>query len=210
MTISYPLNLPTVKVARHVNFRKQSTVAISASSFTHEQQVYVHQGEWWEADVQLPPMQRANAETWIGFLLALNGREGTFLMGDPVGETPRGIATGVPVVDGGSQTGKTLRTRGWTQNTAGILLSGDWLQFGSGSSAHLHKMVQDADVDLGSPVLDVASLEIWPRLRSSPANGDAIIVSAAKGLWRLSSNVSQWSIDEAVIFGIEFSCEEAL
>ena len=209
MSISYPLALPTVTVAKAINFAAQSIVGMSASPFTGEQQVYVHQGEWWEAQVTLPPMTRADAETWIAFLLALNGREGTFLMGDPANPTARGTAGGSPVVDGGSQTGKTLNTRGWSGST-GVMLAGDWLQLGTGSGSHLHKVVQSADAGTGSPGLGTTSLEIWPRLRSSPSDGDPIVVSAAKGLFRLASNKREWSIEEAKIYGINFACVEAL
>lgn len=210
MAISYPLAFPTVKIAKSIKIRMASKVAISSSPFTFEQQIYAHQGEWQEADIQIPPMERADAETFIAFLAALNGQEGTFLMGDPVGATPRGLATGSPVVDGASQTGKTLNTRGWTAGVNGILLSGDWIQLGSGSTTHLHKIVQDADSNVGSPITDEAVLEIWPRLRSSPSDGDVIVVNSAKGIWRLPTNVREYTIEEAVIFGVAFSAMEAL
>ncbi len=210
MAISFPLALPTVNVAREIDFAATSTVGVSISPFTREAQTYVHQGEWWEAQVRLPPMKRADAETWVAFLLALNGREGTFLMGDPVNTSPRGNGGGAPLVNGGSQTGKTLSTRGWTAAITGILLPGDWFSLGSGASTHLHKVVQSADSGVGSPDAGVASLEIWPRLRSAPSDGDALVIAGAKGLWRLASNRRDWSIGEAQIYGIAFTCEEAL
>ena len=205
MAISYPLSLPA-RTARRVTFHARSTVGRSVSPFTGEQQVYVHQGEWWECEVELPPMEVDDAEEWVSFLVSLNGQEGTFLMGDPAGATPRGIATGTPLVSGGSQTGKTLATKGWTAGVTNILKAGDWLQLGTGSSSHLHKVVAAANSD-GS---GLASLEIWPRLRSSPAADAAIVVSAAKGLWSLAGNDNPWTIDLARIYGMSFTCREAL
>jgi len=196
MTISYPLALPTVTTAKAITIRARSTVAMSASPFTGEQQVYVHQGEWWEADVQLPPMVRADAEIWVAWLVALNGREGTFTMGDPVGATALGSASGTVTVNGGSQTGKVLAVSGLT----GTIKAGSWIQLGSGSGTHLHKVVADG----------TTSLDIWPRLRSSPGNGDSVVIASAKGLWRLADNMRSWSIEEAAIYGISFSCIEAL
>lgn len=205
MALSYPLSLPS-KGPRRLQWRAGSTVGVSTSPFTAEDQVYVHQGEWWECDVTLPPMKRADAEPWVGFLLGLNGREGTFLLGDSANTAPRGVGTGTPLVKGGSQTGKTLETDGWTAGQTGILKAGDWFQLGSGSSARLHKVVQDADSD-GS---GNATLEIWPRLRSSPADNAALTVSSPKGLFRLLSNQREWSLELAAVYGISFSCREDL
>lgn len=210
MTISYPLNLPTSVTAREVVIRRCATVALSASPFTGEQQVYVHQGEWFEIDFALPPMPRATAAAWIGFLLALNGREGTFLAGIPSEGTARGTATGTPLVNGAGQSGKTLNTRGWTAGITGILTAGDWLQLGSGSGTHLHAVVQDANSQSGSPDAGLATLDIWPRLRSAPSDGDAITISNAKGLWRLAGNSAEWSIGEAAMYGLNFSAVEAI
>jgi hypothetical protein len=83
MSMIYPLTLPSITGVREVTLRARSTVGVSESPYTAQQQVYVHQGEYFEADVLLPPMKGAAAAEWSSFLLSLNGREGTFLMGDP-------------------------------------------------------------------------------------------------------------------------------
>lgn len=189
-----------------MQFRGGSVVGVSTSPFSREQQVYAHQGDWWEVDVSLPAMKRADAEPWVAFLLALNGREGTFLLGEPINTAPRGVGTGTPLVKGASQTGRTLLTDGWTISQTGILKAGDWFQLGTGSSSRLHKVVQDADSD-GS---GNATLEIWPRLRVSPADNAALTVSSPKGVFRLAGNMREWSLEQAAIYGLSFSCVEAL
>ncbi len=68
-------------------------------------------------------------------------------MGDPVNTSPRGAATGTPLVKGASQTGNTLTTDGWTTGVTGILKAGDWIQLGTGSTSTLHKLQQAADSD---------------------------------------------------------------
>jgi hypothetical protein len=47
-------------------------------------------------------------------------------------------------------------------------------------------------------------------LRSSPSDNASIVVNTPRGLWRLSSNETQYSIDEASVYGITFACVEAL
>lgn len=205
MTISFPLSLPTVSggIAQIV-FKPRSMVGVSESPFTFEQQVYVGQGDGWQADVALTQMPRSSAEEWVAFLLALNGREGTFLLNDPMGATARGTwAGGSPLVNGASQTGKVLAIDGLAAGAT--IKKGDWFQLGSGSSAHLHKVVLDATANGSGQV----SLDFWPRLRSSPADNAALTIASACGLFRLASNERAWTIDD-VRYGMSFSCSEAL
>ena len=84
MAIAYPIAFPAVKGPVSVLFRARSAVGLSVSPFTFGQQAYAHAGEAWEVDIAMPPMARADAEAFVSFLLALSGRRGTFLFGDPV------------------------------------------------------------------------------------------------------------------------------
>lgn len=178
---------------------------MSVSPFTGEQQVYVHPGEFWMAEAELIPMHRDDAEQWAAWLTALNGMEGTFLMGVPLGETARGGASGSPTVSGAGQTGKTLVTAGWTAGAA--IKAGDYIQLGSSATTRLHKVVQDATASGGG----AATLEIWPRLRGAPTNGAAITISNPKGRWRLASNDRGWDLNIGRLYdGLTFSAVEAL
>lgn len=206
MAITYPLSLPTNKGLAKIRLTANNVVGVSQSPFTAKQQIYKYTGQFWEAEISLPPMKRADAEYWISFLLKLNGSYGTFLLGDPNGGTARGVATGTPLVNGGSQSGNELVTDGWTNSTTGILKAGDYIQLGSGSSSQLYKVLDDVNSN-GS---GQATLTIWPDLRTSPADNAAITVSNAKGVFRLSSNAQAWDINEATFYGMTFAAREAL
>lgn len=206
MAITYPVSFPSSIGLANINIRARNVVGISSSPFTGQQQVYKHQGQWWEAEVSLPPMKRADAEQAVAFLLKMNGVYGTFLLGDKANTAPRGVGTGTPLVNGASQTGDELITDGWTISTTGILKAGDWIQLGSGSTTRLHKVLDDVDSD-GS---GNATINIFPSLRSSPADDAAITVSNTQGLWRLASNETEYSIDNMSIYGMTFACVEAL
>ena len=205
MTISYPLSIPSTDIAK-IKLVANNIVGISQSPFTAAQQVYKYSGQYWEADISLPPMKREVAEYWISFLLKLNGSYGTFLLGDPIGATARGVATGTPLVKGASQSGNTLETDGWTTSVTGILKAGDYIQLGSGSTAKLHKVLDDVNSD-GS---GNATLTIFPDIRTSPADNSAIVVTSAKGVFRLTSGQTMWDINEASVYGITFGAREAL
>jgi hypothetical protein len=205
MAITYPLAAPAVARSR-LSIRKIAAVGESVSPFTFEQQVYVHQGVRLEADIEFPLAVNADHALVRSFLFALNGKEGTFTMGPENSKTPRGVMTGSPVVNGAGQTGRTLSTRGWTNSITGIVKAGDWIQLGSGATAHLYQVVQDASSN-GS---GIASLELGRPLLSSPADGATITVSNPVGVWRLTSNAVDWSEELANLYGaIKFSAREA-
>jgi len=177
MTISYPISLPAAFAMARLTIRANNTVGESVSPFSAAQQVYEHPGQWWEADVQLPPMARADAEDVLAAFLSLRGKYGTFLLAAP-NATARGAGGGTPVVDGASQTGHTLAVRG------GPLSATD----GTGD----------------------ATLDIWPRLRSSPADGATVTIASCKGLFQLADNRVEYDIEPAMIYGYSFACRERL
>lgn len=207
MALTYPLAFPTVETPCRITPRKLSAVGVGESPYTFSQETFSHPGERWAADVKWPPMSRAAAETVIAFLLALNGREGTFLMRmDFKNSTPRGTWAGTaPLVAGANQTGRTLRVDGLA---AGVTAkAGDWFSLGSGTSTRLHKVVVDTAV-LGSPL--EMDLDIVPALREAPADNAALTLASPQGVFRLTTNQTEWSVDLAEEYGVSFSCEEAL
>jgi len=209
MAIIFPLTLPTQTGIATVNLHAINAVAISSSPFTYKQQVVAHSGQRWEAEISLPPMKRADAEVWVAFLLSLKGQRGTFLMGDPNCATARGSASttaGTPVVNGADQTGDTLSIDGLPVSVSGYLLAGDYIQLGGGSSATLHKVLTDVD----SNAIGQATIDIWPSIRTAPADNSAIVLSSAVGNFRLATNQSDWSINNASFYGITFPAVEVI
>jgi hypothetical protein len=205
MAIIYPLALPTVTGIRSVDLTASNAVAISRSPFTYNSQVLHWGGEMWSAGVTLPPMKRSTSETWVSFLMSLRGQYGTFLMGDPKGSVSRGLASnfaGAPIVT--AQTGSTISVTGASASKTGWLLAGDYIQIGTAIDATLHKVLQDASTSADGEV----TLEVWPALRGSRTG--AVIVTNAQGVFRLSSNETSWSIDEASIYGITFAAVEKI
>jgi hypothetical protein len=203
MAESYPLTLPAQGIAS-ISLVAENRVAISESPFTYKQQVIRHAGQRFRANISYPPMNRAEAEEVISFLLRLRGMYGTFSMGDPSGSTARGSASsspGSPVVASNGQTGDELDISGATTSTTNYLRAGDYIQVGS----YIYKVLEDVDTDSSGD----ATLNIWPSLRDYP-NGSSIVISNPKSLFRLSDNQTNWSVDMARIYGVAFSAVEAL
>jgi len=206
MAITYPLTLPSHTGLMNVNLRAVNTVSITQSPFTYKQQIHAHSGQRWVAEVTLPPMRRADAEIWVAFLLSLKGPVGTFLLGDPICKTAQGSLGGTPLVNGASQTGGTLNIDGCSASVTGWLKAGDYIQLGSGSTATLHKVLQDADSNGSGEV----SLDLWPSIRSAPADNAAVTTSNAVGRFRLATGIQDWSINNIEIYGITFAAVEAI
>jgi hypothetical protein len=207
MAITYPITLPTGG-QRAVQFSPRSAVGVSASPYTFQQQAQAWPGQLWMARVTLAPMKRAAAEQWIAALLGLNGRYGTFHLGDPAATSPRGTpGASTPLVKGAAQTGQSLLTDGWTSNATGVLLRGDWIQLGSGSTRRIYKVLVDANANAGGEV----TLDIWPRLRESPADNEAVVLTNTAGTFRLTSDESMsWDVDASLFYGLEFQAGEAI
>ena len=206
MAISYPRVLPTNIGFAQVTLRAVNQTAMTMSPFTYKQQIYNHSGQRWEAECQVPPLKRDDAEEWIAWLLSMNGRAGSFLMGDPLGDTARGTLGGTPVVNGADQVGGSLSIDGCSNNITNWLKAGDYLQLGSGSTATLHKVLQNVNTD-GS---GQASLDLWPYMRTAPVDGSIVITSNAVGRFRLNSGEQDWTINNISSYGITFAAIEAI
>jgi hypothetical protein len=55
-----------------------------------------------------------------------------------------------------------------------------------------------------------ATIDIWPALRRDLTDNEAVTYLSPKGLFRLSSNVSSWSINNSSAYGISFEAVEAI
>lgn len=206
MAITYPLTIPTNVNPVSSRIEARSVVSESTSPFSGASKIYSWSGQWWELEFTLPPMLRQDAEEWLSFLLKLNGKEGTFLAGDFDAVAPRGVATGTPLIKGASQTGNSILTDGWTPGTTGILKQGDYIQLGSASTSRLYKVLDDVDSD-GS---GNATLTVWPNLRSSPADNDAITTTNCKTQFRLSTNNVSWSSNSMQHYSLTIVAKESL
>lgn len=209
MAITYPRSIPSAMKFQSVTFRPNSVVGIAKSPFTGQEQVHAHQGQWWTADLSVSPLEASDARAITAWMTSMNGREKTFLLGDPAGGTARGSASttpGTPLVDGASQAlGSALVCKGGPLTATGYLLEGDYIQLGSGDTANLHMVLEDVNTDGAGDF----TLNLWPNLRSSPADEAAIVVSSPVGRFRMASNQLPWD-ETTVLYGFSFQAVEAL
>jgi hypothetical protein len=194
MAISYPLSLPATNSVSEITLTAINAVAYSRSPFTFTGQAHAYAGEMWSADITLKPMREADAEAWSAWLTALRGQFGTFLLGNPFRNSPRGTASAATITGSAGD-------RSVTVAKSGTLLAGDYFQLGTTSQARLYKVLEDSS---GS-----GTLEIWPSLRAD-ASGVAADLSSPVGAFRLSSNEASWSVNNLAVYGITFGAVEAI
>lgn len=198
-----PLSMPSTPKFRESTFGLQFNTNTFQSPMTRQTQVVERAGARWQGSFTLPPMKRVDAAAWIAFLAQCKGQAVTFYGFDPDATTPQGVGTGTPTVSGGSQTGSSLVTTGWTAGQTGIMKAGDYFQV----NGELKMVTVDANSD-GS---GNATIQFQPALRSSPANGASITVNNPKCLMMLTDDgQASWSADSQGVFSIQFSGVEVI
>lgn len=199
MAITFPRSLPTNPGIKSISWRTINATARSMSPFTFKDTVFNYGGSIREVDITLPTMNVEQADIWNMFLYSLRGQKDTFLLGDPDKKSPRGNATsltitgakGAVIVDGTMTTGQTLKI-------------GDYFQIGSSSAARLYRVLEDyTGTGSAEPIV------IYPPLRFDATSASATLTDTV-GLFRLSSNQTEWSSDERSNFSLSFSAVEVV
>lgn len=90
------VSMPSSPAPKTVEFSTNSSVALSTSPFTAQQQIQNWGASWMEATVTLPPMTQTDAANWTAFFLACNGPACVFLLSNSTfaGLVPSGAVPG--------------------------------------------------------------------------------------------------------------------
>lgn len=204
MTISYPLaGLPALVDAGGIADLKimpEFVQGRNTNSFTNAEQIYDYIGERWTLTVNYTGLTVKNARIIIAFLLSLRGIVGTFMAGDSLMSEPEVAIGGTPLVNGDSQTGRTLNVKGLDALT-GTIKAGTYFQLGN----FLYMNLTDAIAN-GS---GNATLDIFPYIRGTPVNNDVLSFINPKNIFRLSESAISWSVNNERIYRISFSAVEA-
>lgn len=202
--LTYPVTLPTSPGIRTMRWAQMRASARSTSVFSYITQIEQFAGEKFVVEVTLPLMTREQADEWNAWMLSLDGDKGTFLMGDPLRRSPRGLCIGTPKIATADQTGKKLYINGMTPNIANQFRKSDFIQLGD---YRLHQVLRDASSDANGLVI----LDIFPRLRQVYPVDDPVININTVGQWRMvKGSFDLYQTDERKLYSFSFICEEAL
>lgn len=187
------------------NFGLSSSVKSFKSPFSSQFQVNETSPAVWmlEFTTSLYRFDEATSIAMKSFLAKLRGGVNYFEYRDPDYVSRRGVGTGTPLVQGGSQTGSSLVTDGWTINTTNIMRDGDYFAV----NGELKRMTADVNSN-GS---GVATLQFEPPLRVSPADNAPITVTSPKAQFTVSNaNVAVISSDYRRLTSFTVSAMERL
>jgi len=170
------LTMPSTPGFASAEFGLVTNTQVFTSPLAATAQTLELPGALWTVTYGLPRMTYDTAAPWHAFILELMGPSGRFFGFDPVRTVPRGIyssGSDTPLVDIGSQTGKSLNTDGWRISGTGLLLPGDYFEVTADSVKELHMITSQVDSDGAGD----ATLNFVPPLRSSPLNNAVIVVT---------------------------------
>ena len=207
--LTFPLNIPSTPNFQTSRFELRRQNAVSISPYSGIQQTYEYDYALWGATFSLPPMRRETAGAWTAFLSALHGRRGTFTLGDPDRIIPLGVASGTITLASGASVGDntlSLTVGSGLSGVTGIFKAGDYIQLGTtDATSKLHMVVEDCDAS-GTAV----TAKIEPAVKVAVSTGQAITFVSPKALWRMDTDDLGWDGNHVSVYGISFSCTEAL
>ncbi len=148
-------------------------------------------------------LTRAQFAPIQAFVLAQRGQWDTFTAAMPTHKLPQGIATGTPVVNGANQQGRSLATRGWTANLAGVMKAGDFL--GIAGQTKVYMVTADANADsTGS-----ATLAIEPALLAIPSDNVNLAVRNVPFTLALGGDTLESAVAPGGIYNFSLQLVEA-
>lgn len=173
----------------------------SVSGKRHVRQIGGHK---WKLTAQYPAMTRAEFAPVLAFMIAQRGQFESFQIVPPLIATPLGDVSGsAPLVDGASQTGRSLITNGWGPSKT-VLAAGDFIKLANNNKVYM--VTADAVSDGSGD----ATLSIEPALMTSPADASAITVSGVPFTMALSGDVQEFRTKEIGFFSYEVDLIEVL
>ena len=142
-------------------------------------------GQFWKMTATFPPMTRAEFAPIYAFVVKQRGRYESFTIVPAVVSTGQGSPTGTPLVNGASQTGRSLVTDGWNASIA-IFKAGDFLKIAGNDKVYM------CTTDVSSDGSGNATISIEPALVASPADDGAITHSSVSFTVALTYGIQEF------------------
>ena len=120
-----------------------------------------------------------------------------------------GAATGTITLASGASVGDyslSLTVGASLSGVSNIFKAGDYIQLGTSAADYkLHQVIEDCDAS-GTTV----TAKIEPAVKVAVSTGQQITYNSPKGVFRMDTDELGWQTNEVSVYGISFSCTEAL
>ena len=159
-TITYP----STPKPQGMSWRLVMPAQTNVSDWTGRRQTIASGRGWWECQVTFPPIVgTTNVNAWRAFIAKSRGKANDFQV--PVDPTAQSSAVATPLVNGASQTGRTLSTDGWPVSST-VLQAGQFVT--------INNQLLQLTENVTSNGSGVATLTFEPPVRTAPSDNAAI------------------------------------
>ena len=158
-------------------------------------------GQFFKLTASYPPMTRAEFAPIHAFVMAQRGQYESFQVVPPVVNAPQGSPAGTPLVNGASQTGRSIITDGWNPSIT-IFKAGDFCKFAN------HDKIYLVTADATSDGSGNSTISIEPALVTSPENDSAITYTAIPFTVSFTGNVQEFTTGKSGFYEYELDMEE--
>ena len=182
------------------------SLAMTQQDVTHSGRRNVRQfgAQKWQLNCTFPAtLSRDQFMPMYAFLVSQAGKFGTFLFTPPDLANPRGSPSGTPLVKGGSQTGTSVTTDAWPNNTE-IFKAGDVVKFTNSPKVYM------LSADVTSDGSGNATLPIYPPLTESPINNEAVVYSNVPFTVQLISDTSEYAVRGPLLYSFSVELVEVI
>lgn len=193
--------LPTIQRPSGATLKASQPTRMSVSH-SLKRQVRTTGAHRWSIALSWQPMPREVFMQFYAFLMALRGSNDTFTCTLAGHTAPQGSWAGTPVVNGASQTGRSVSMRGFTASAANVAKAGDLIKFAGHTKVYM--VTADASAD-GS---GIAAVSIEPALLESPADAEAITYSNVPFTVALASDTFDMALTPGMLAPLSITAME--
>ncbi len=195
MSHIYPSSPPPSSVT--IRSVSQSLVSYSQSGRRFARDMGGHR---WLVTATYDRLTNDEGREFQAFALAQSGQLQSFQAVFPH-LAPRGVATGAPLVNGATVSGRSIPTDGWSPNTVNILRQGDYIKFGH---SKIYMITSDANSNLSGQV----TLSIEPPLMVALSDNESITVNDVPFTLAFAKNTQEFPAQSPVYYRYEADMEE--
>ena len=195
--------LPTSPAFAELNIESIQQTIVSRT-ISGKRQVRQIGGQYWKLFASYPPMTRAEFAPIHAFMIKQRGAYESFTVTPPVLGIAQGPGGGTPLVNGASQTGRSVVTDGWpTGATLTVLKAGDYIKFAN------HTKVYMVTADTVADTNGDATISIEPALLSNPVENTAITYSSVPFTVYFDGDAIEFTTDQSGFYQFELEMCEA-
>ena len=194
--------LPTSPAFSSLIVQSVQPTFISRSISGRRQARQTH-GQYFKMTASFPPMTRAEFAPINAFITKQRGQYESFQVVPPVLNAGLGSPAGTPLVNGASQTGRSVVTDGWSASIT-IFKAGDFVKFAN------HDKVYTVTADASSDGSGDSTISIEPALITSPADDSAITYTSVPFTVAMTTRVQEFSTGTSGLYEYELDLEEVI